>query len=77
MKLKRTKKLISNWWKSAEVIGLVTARFGNGGSGSVVGLLKVGRKKLFLLDEVGKCRNRNIVLKYLKNLLLLDEVGNI
>ena len=29
------------------------SRFGNGGKGSVVGLLKVGRKKLFLLDEVG------------------------
>ena len=28
------------------------SRFGNGGKGSVVGLLKVGRKKLFLLDEV-------------------------
>jgi alpha-tubulin N-acetyltransferase 1 len=29
-------------------------RFGNSGKGSVVGLLKVGRKKLFLLDELGK-----------------------
>jgi len=33
---------------------ILVDRFGNGGSGSVVGLLKVGRKKLFLLDEVGK-----------------------
>ena len=61
----------------SKVKNLATVRFGNGGSGSVVGLLKVGRKKLFLLDEVGKCRNRNLVLKYLKNLLLLDEMGNI
>lgn len=33
---------------------ILVDRFGNGGKGSVVGLLKVGRKKLFLLDEVGK-----------------------
>ena len=45
--------------KTAEVKGqnLATVRFGNGGSGSVVGLLKVGRKKLFLLDEVGEHLN--------------------
>eukprot|EP00091_Calanus_sinicus_P000989 TRINITY_DN10953_c0_g1_i1.p1 TRINITY_DN10953_c0_g1~~TRINITY_DN10953_c0_g1_i1.p1 ORF type:complete len:251 (-),score=76.92 TRINITY_DN10953_c0_g1_i1:108-782(-) len=33
---------------------ILVDRFGNNGMGSVVGLLKVGRKKLFLLDEVGK-----------------------
>merc|ERR1712079_16295 len=33
---------------------ILVDRFGNNGLGSVVGLLKVGRKKLFLLDEVGK-----------------------
>jgi len=33
---------------------ILVDRFGNSGKGSVVGLLKVGRKKLFLLDEVGK-----------------------
>jgi len=32
---------------------ILVDRFGNNGLGSVVGLLKVGRKKLFLLDEVG------------------------
>ena len=33
---------------------ILVDKFGNSGKGSVVGLLKVGRKKLFLLDEVGK-----------------------
>jgi alpha-tubulin N-acetyltransferase 1 len=33
---------------------ILVDRLGNNGMGSVVGLLKVGRKKLFLLDEVGK-----------------------
>eukprot|EP00092_Neocalanus_flemingeri_P032789 GFUD01035662.1.p1 GENE.GFUD01035662.1~~GFUD01035662.1.p1 ORF type:complete len:214 (+),score=55.93 GFUD01035662.1:47-688(+) len=33
---------------------ILVDKFGNNGMGSVVGLLKVGRKKLFLLDEVGK-----------------------
>jgi len=33
---------------------ILVDKFGNKGLGSVVGLLKVGRKKLFLLDEVGK-----------------------
>ena len=37
-------------------------RFGNGGKGSVVGLLKVGHKKLFLLDEVIK----HLIIIYLK-----------
>lgn len=32
---------------------LLVDRFGNGGRGSVVGLLKVGRRKLFLLDQQG------------------------
>ena len=41
----------------SKVKNLATVRFGNGGSGSVVGLLKVGRKKLFLLDEVGEHLN--------------------
>jgi len=33
---------------------ILVDKFANKGLGSVVGLLKVGRKKLFLLDEVGK-----------------------
>ena len=33
---------------------ILVDKFGNNGMGSVVGLLKVGRKKLFLVDEVGK-----------------------
>jgi len=33
---------------------ILVDKFGNQGRGSVVGLLKVGRKKLFLLDELGK-----------------------
>ena len=33
---------------------ILVDKWGNGGMGSVVGLLKVGRKKLFLLDEAGK-----------------------
>eukprot|EP00092_Neocalanus_flemingeri_P008405 GFUD01009061.1.p1 GENE.GFUD01009061.1~~GFUD01009061.1.p1 ORF type:complete len:214 (+),score=54.43 GFUD01009061.1:174-815(+) len=35
---------------------ILVDKFGNNGMGSVVGLLKVGMKKLFLLDEVGKHR---------------------
>jgi len=37
-----------------QTVYLLIDRFGNNGWGSVVGLLKVGRKKLFLLDELGK-----------------------
>lgn len=33
---------------------ILVDKFGNSGKGSVIGLLKVGRKKLFLLDELGK-----------------------
>lgn len=33
---------------------ILVDRNGNQGLGSVIGLLKVGRKKLFLLDELGK-----------------------
>ena len=33
---------------------ILVDKFGNSGMGLVVGLLKVGRKKLFLLDEAGK-----------------------
>jgi len=37
-----------------QTVYLLVDKFGNNGLGSVVGLLKMGRKKLFLLDEVGK-----------------------
>ena len=43
-----------------------TNRFGNGGKGSVVGLLKVGHKKLFLLDEVRKYFHQSGMLYKLK-----------
>lgn len=33
---------------------ILVDRYSNNGKGAVVGLLKVGRKKLFLLDELGK-----------------------
>ena len=33
---------------------ILVDKSGNSGMGSVVGLLKVGRKKLFLIDEAGK-----------------------
>ena len=33
---------------------ILVDRFGYNGLGAVVGLLKFGRKKLFLLDEVGE-----------------------
>ena len=33
---------------------ILVDRMGNNGMGTVIGLLKVGKKKLFLLDESGK-----------------------
>jgi len=43
-------KMLSTEGQTAYIL---VDKYGNNGLGSVVGLLKVGRKKLFLLDEVG------------------------
>ena len=37
----------------SQIAYILVDKFGNNGHGSVIGLLKVGKKKLFLLDEEG------------------------